>query len=460
MDGARGADGISDLAARARALNRDRLIDRDRVYELKLQAFEILWARVRERADRESVAYTHEMGEPLQEYATFCALTERFESGWHAWPAEYRTPTSVAVRSAAADPRFADRVRFHSWLQFQLDRQVARAARVLPIMQDLPIGFDPDGADAWSFQDVLAAGVTVGAPPDEFNTKGQNWGLPPFVPQRLRSGGYAPFIQTIRACLRDAGGLRIDHVMGLFRLFWIPNGMEPSGGTYVRNPAEDLLSIVALESHRARAVIVGEDLGTVEREVHEALSKRSILSYRLVWFEKGPPRRYPRQALAAVTTHDLPTVAGLWTGADLEAQKRLHLAPNEEGTHEIHQRVAALTGATGRTSVTEVIARLHDVLADAPSRIVTATLEDAMAVDERPNMPASGDGWPNWSLALPKPLESLEQDGLASRIAGALRRRRSLKRDGPAGTQAAREDSRRRGPQRSSSRTASSSGRR
>ena len=423
MDGAGEAGDLTALECEARSLNHQRLIDRDGVYRLKMQAFEKLWSRVRRRADEGFDRYVREIGEPLFTYATFCALAERFDGGWHSWPPAYRKPDAPLVRRATSDPRVGDRIRFHAWLQYQIDRQLANAARVLPTMQDLPIGFDPDGADAWAFQDVLAQGVSVGAPPDEFNTKGQNWGLPPFVPYRLRDAGYDPFIQTIRACLRHAGGLRIDHVMGLFRLFWIPSDMEPKDGVYVRNPADDLLAIVAIESQRARAVIVGEDLGTVEDDVRARLMERSVLSYRLLWFERDHPRKFPREALAAITTHDLPTVAGLWTSSDLEAQKRLHLAPNEKGTRAIQRRVRALTHAGPHTPVPRVIASLYGALAEAPSRIVTATLDDAMAVEERPNMPASGDQWPNWSLALPEPIESLETNSLARQIARGLSER-------------------------------------
>jgi 4-alpha-glucanotransferase len=307
-------------------------------------------------------------------------------------------------------------------VQYQIDKQLARASRAMPVMQDLPIGFDAQGADAWAFQDVLATGITVGAPPDEFNTKGQNWGLPPFVPDKLRDAGYEPFVQTIRACLRHAGGLRIDHAMGLFRLFWIPEGMHPRDGAYVRSHASDLLAIVAIESQRARAVIVGEDLGTVEDRVRDRLAAENILSYRLVWFEKTPPSRYPKNALAAVTTHDLPTIAGLWTDRDLEVQTELGLSPNAAGTRQIKSRTRRMTRATPRASTAEVVARVHEALASAPSRILTATLDDAMVVEERPNMPATSDEWPNWRLALPRPIDSLTDDRLARRIARALRR--------------------------------------
>jgi 4-alpha-glucanotransferase len=428
VDGARTLADVSAIAGRARALNKARRIDRDEIFRLKMGVLERIWESVRGRDLPELDRFAAEQGPGLEKFAVFCALAERFKSGWHGWPDEFRHPSSAAVRAVAKARPLADRIRFHQWVQLQIDRQLARASRALPVMQDLPIGFDPAGADAWAFQDVLAQGISVGAPPDEFNTKGQNWGLPPFVPRRLRQAGYQPFIETIRACVRHAGGLRIDHVMGLFRLFWIPAGMEASQGAYVRSEAQDLLAIVALESRRARAVIVGEDLGTVEDDVRGQLLARCVLSYRLLWFERSSPAKYPTEALAAVTTHDLPTIAGLWTGFDLEAQKEIGLSPNEQGTREILTRVRRLTGATPRTPLSAVVVRVHEALAAAPSRIVTATLDDAMLVTERPNMPATITEWPNWSIALPEPIESLEKSRLAARIAGALTRPAKRKR--------------------------------
>jgi 4-alpha-glucanotransferase len=428
VDGAREVPGVRDLARRARALNSERRIDRDAVFTLKMNALQKIWRVVRNREDRELDAFVAGQGEGLAEFATFCVLAERFGAGWQRWPDPFRHPHGAAVRRFRKEPKTAERIRFHQWLQFHVERQLAAASDALPVMQDLPIGFDPGGADAWALQDVLAHGISVGAPPDEFNTKGQNWGSPPFVPHKLRAAGYDPFIQTIRACLRYAGGLRIDHVMGLFRLFWIPAGMEARDGAYVRSAAADLLAIVALESQRARAVIVGEDLGTVEEEAREQLTERHVLSYRLVWFEQTSPARFPRQALAAVTTHDLPTIAGLWNGSDIEAQKTLGLSPNERGTRDIVARVRQMTGATARTSMEAIVARVHEALSAAPSRILTATLDDAMAVEERPNMPATTDEWPNWSIALPRPIEALEREGLPRRIARALSRRSSSHR--------------------------------
>jgi len=211
--------------------------------------------------------------------------------------------------------------------------------------------------------------------------------------------------------------------MGLFRLFWIPKGIGPAKGAYVRYPAEDLLAIVALESHRAKAFVVGEDLGTVEAGVRERLEKYRILSYRLLLFEPHPPARYPQLALAAVTTHDLPTIAGLWSGADLRAQQAIGLRPNEEGTRGIRERLRSMTGLADDATIAQVNESTYRLLAQAPSAVIAATLDDALAVEERPNMPGTTAQWPNWSIALPVPLEALESHPLARAIGVALARR-------------------------------------
>jgi 4-alpha-glucanotransferase len=412
---------LEPLARAGRALNEERRIDRDTVFTLKMTALDLLWRRF--PGDPAFERFRREAGRSLEDFATFCALAEVHRSGWYSWPEEYRHPRSGAVTRFAVE--HADRVAFHAWIQWLLDEQLARAGAEIPLVQDLAIGVDPNGADGWAWQDVLARGVSVGAPPDEFNTQGQDWGLPPFIPGRLRAEAYRPFVETLRASLRHTGGLRIDHVMGLFRLFWIPIGLGPKHGTYVRYPSDDLLAIVALESQRANAYIVGEDLGTVEDTVREQLAAHRMLSYRLLWFEPGPPRTYPRLALSAVTTHDLPTVAGLWNGSDLAAQREIGLRPNEVGTRELRERIQKLAGVAPDAPVEEVIVRTYARLAEAPSAVLTATLDDALAVSERPNMPGTVTEWPNWSIALPLPLEDLETAALPRRIAAELSHRRS-----------------------------------
>jgi 4-alpha-glucanotransferase len=414
-------DELVRLQAAGRALNATRRIDRAAVARLKREALEQLWRRFAD--DAELDRYLRAEGTALETFARFSALAEHHRAPWQAWPPEHRRPDAPGVAAFAA--AHAGRVRFHAWVQWLLERQLGRAARVAAIVHDLPVGVDPDGADAWAWQDVLATRASIGAPPDRFNRRGQDWGLPPFVPHRLRRQRYEPLASTLRAAFRHGGGLRIDHVMGLFRLFWVPHGWEPAEGAYVRYPAEELLAIIAIESHRAGAFVVGEDLGTVERGVRERLREAGVLSTRVLWFESEPPESWPELALATATTHDLPTIAGLWTEKDLAAQRSLGLAPNVEAFADNRRRIAALSGVPEGGPVERVIEETYRRLADAPSTVVTATLEDALAVEERPNMPGTMREWPNWSLALPLPLEALEEEPLARAIAAAMRSRRT-----------------------------------
>jgi 4-alpha-glucanotransferase len=424
------------LAAEARGLNALPRLDRDRVFHLKQQALRAIWEKGGKgegetgrggeeetgRGGEEEYRFTafrREQGASLERFATFCALAEKHGPDWRKWPDEYRRPENAAVARFAAE--HSSEVDYHAWLQWLLDRQLAAASRVVPLLQDLPVGMDPGGADAWEWQDLLAKETVVGAPPDAFNATGQDWQLPPFAPAKLRAAAYEPFIQTIRATLRHAGGLRIDHVMGLFRLWWIPNGQPPQQGWYVRYPADDLLGIVALESHRAGAFIVGEDLGNVEPGVRQRLALRRMLSYRLLWFEDYPPAEYPELSMASVTTHDLPTIAGLWSGADEAAQRSIGLTVGNEMC-QLRNRLRQMLGVENDEPVAEVIERAYRQLAQAPSRIITATLEDAQAMPQRPNMPGTTGQWPNWSLVLPQDIETMAEAELPRRIARALER--------------------------------------
>jgi 4-alpha-glucanotransferase len=416
---------LTRLADAGRALNEQRLIDRDKIFHLKMTALEKIWEHFNGHPDFES--YCRKQGSSLKAFATFNALAEHFKSGWRVWPQAFRNPDSSAVATFAYEN--SQRIRFHQWLQWLLHGQLKRAAKELPIMQDLPIGIDPAGADAWYWQDMLATGMTVGAPPDAFNTQGQNWGLPPFIPARLRESGYLPFRQTIQAALCLGGGLRIDHVMGLFRLYWIPRNASPAEGAYVYYPAEELLALLAIESQRAKAVVVGEDLGTVDPHMRAALKRRNILSYRLLWFESAPVQKYPRQALASVTTHDLFTIAGLWTGSDLAAQQKLGLHPNEKGTQKILKRLQAVLHLPAHANVADAIVKTYALLAKAPSMMKVASIDDALAIEERPNMPGSTN-WPSWCLGLPSPLESIQKNKLVKAISKVMghKRNRSRKR--------------------------------
>jgi 4-alpha-glucanotransferase len=417
-----GADG-ERLANAGRALDHDRRIDRDAVFRLKMEALQKLFDASGGARTDSLEAYWRAQGAALTDFATYCALAERHGKDWRRWPADVRRPDAPGTRAfrEANDAR----VRFHAWLQSLIDAQLATAAKEIAIVNDLPIGIDVAGADAWCWQELMADGVSVGAPPDEFSASGQDWGLTPFVPHRLRAAGYRPFIETIRAQLAHAGGLRIDHVMGLFRLFWIPRagGQGAKGGAYVRTRADELLAICAVESVRAKAFIVGEDLGTVEEGVRERLAAQKMLSYRLLYFEPGAPKTFPELALSSVTTHDLATIAGLWSGSDVADQKRIGVAPNEAGMKSLRDKLAKLDGLDEDAPVEEVIVKTHAALAEAPSRVLLATLDDALAVPERPNMPGTVAEWPNWSLALPKTLEEIETADLPKKVAAALTRR-------------------------------------
>jgi 4-alpha-glucanotransferase len=366
-------------------------------------------------------AYSARESPLLDLYATFSALAEAYGNDPRRWPRGFSGPDRHAVRRFRR--AHARRVRFHAWLQWLLDEQLRRAGREIALVGDLAVGADPGGADAWIWQDLYAPGMDVGAPPDEFNTRGQNWGLKPLDPGRLKLVGYEPFIRIVRSSMRHMGGIRLDHVMGLFRLFWIPQGDKPKNGVYVRYPALDLLGIVALESVRAKAIVVGEDLGTVEDEVRSELAFRKMLSYRVLWFEKPPPSKYPKYALATVTTHDLPTIAGLWSGSDLRRQRALNLAPNEKGTKAMRRSLAKMTHSGPRSSIDRVVLKTHEALAHAPSVLLAATLDDALAVEDRPNMPGTIDQYPCWCLPLPESLERIVADRRLPRIAKALSRR-------------------------------------
>ena len=406
------------LGNAGRALNATRKIDRDAVFKLKMEALEAIFADFDGEVGFDWFRWGR--GQALTDFATYCALAERHGKDWRQWPVEVRRPDSGGIREFRGAN--AERVTFHAWLQWRLDAQLARAAEEIAIVNDLPIGLDVAGADAWCWQDLMAREVSVGAPPDEFNAAGQDWGLTPFIPHKLRAARYQPFIETIRAMLRHVGGLRIDHVMGLFRLFWIPRALGTKGGSYVRARADELLAIVALESERARAFVIGEDLGTVEPGVRERLHDTKMLSYRLLYFEPSPPEHFPELALSSVTTHDLPTIAGLWTGSDAAAQKEIGVDPNEQGTKALRDKLRKLCDVKEDAAVEVVIESTHRALARAPSRVVLATLDDAVAAPERPNLPGTVAEWPNWSLPLERCLEEIEELELPRRIADALKR--------------------------------------
>jgi 4-alpha-glucanotransferase len=422
VPGARDLPCFAHLEKQAQALNDKRLIERSQVWAYKSRALEAAFEMFEQNGgDPTFDDYVAERGKVLDGYTSFCALAERFGLPWQHWPAKYRHPSLPAVARLVGEPATCKRKRYHAWLQWTCERQLQRAASGgVGLVVDLAVGVDGSGADAWLWQDTFALSMRVGAPPDSFNLSGQDWGLPPWVPWKLRAAGYEPYIEMLRGVLRPAMGLRVDHVMGLFRLYWVPLGQDPSRGTYVHFPWHDMLGLLRLEATRAGAFIVGEDLGTVQQEVREALAASGVLSYRLLWFEDRRPPEWPTNALGAVTTHDLPTVAGVWTGADLEAQRSVGLAVDEASLQALRRRLAEWTTAAEDQPVEEVIRATYALLAAAPCSLVAAVLEDAAAVVERPNMPGTAGAWPNWRLALPQPLEEIEASELAGAIAERL----------------------------------------
>ena len=400
----------------------DDLIDRDRVWEGKSAALRLLYG-TRRTAGRSAAyrAYLAREGRPLRLHATWLTLAQVHGGGSSAWPEELRDPGGAAVREFADAHR--TEIDFHCWLQWLLDEQLAavRAAcahsgMVYGIFHDLAVGAQSDGADTWADRDVYAQGVTIGAPADEFNQLGQDWSSRPWRPDRLAESGYLPYRQMLAGVLRHADGLRMDHVMALFRLWWVPAGAKPHQGTYVYYDHEALLAVLTLEAYRAGAVVIGEDLGTVEPWVRDALGDRGVLGTNVLWFERDgngaphPPGRWRENCLAAVTTHDLPPAASLLTGAHLELRARLGLltrSPQEEKEADrasvqawidLLRRSGLLREGAGEQ---ETIEALHRFLAWTPARMIGVYLPDAVG-DLRPhNLPGtSGDTYPNWRLPL------------------------------------------------------------
>ncbi len=360
--------------------------------------------------------------EAIRQYALFEALRERYGAPWQSWPREYRRPQSAAVRRFAR--RHAGRVRFHAWLQrearAQLDAAQRRALALgMPVglYVDLALGADRGGAEVWADQASYAHGVSAGAPPDDFNPSGQDWGLPPWSPRALAATGCAPFAKLLRANMPRGGALRLDHVMSLARLYWIPDGASPAKGAYVPYPFEELIAVLAAESRARRCLVIGEDLGTVPAELRGALARAGLLSYRPLIFEKdaqgefAPPAAYPRQALACVSTHDLPTWRGFWAGRELQLREELGLALDPQAARaEREADKERLTRALAREGFDTSAAGAHALLARTPCKLVMVQPEDMLELVEQANLPGTVDQHPNWRRKLPLPIERWTTD--------------------------------------------------
>ncbi len=420
--GARARAALTRLSRRCTARNTspDEL-DRDTVWSAKLAALALIHAVPRSRArELDYQDFCEREGPGLLDFATWCAIAEERGSDWSRWPAELRDPTCQGVR--AERERLADRVDFHRWLQWLLDAQLAGAARAaeqagmpVGVMHDLAVGVHPRGADTWALQHVMAQGVTVGAPPDAFNQQGQDWSQPPWRPDRLAEAGYLPYRDMLRTLFRHAGGIRVDHVIGLFRLWWIPQGASPAAGTYVRYDHEALVGILALEAHRAGAVVVGEDLGTVEPWVRDYLRDRGVLGTSILWFERDSagqplaPQHWRKLCLAAVTTHDLPPSAGYLAGEHVDLRARLGLLtrPEEQERAVDEADRAAWLGLLRSmgllregAGVPETIEALHRALTWAPALLLAVSLADAAGERRAINQPGTDEEYPNWRLPM------------------------------------------------------------
>ncbi|MEV8548714.1 4-alpha-glucanotransferase [Streptomyces glaucescens] len=420
---------LSERAARLReaVLEKGELIDRDAVWDLKREALELLCA-VPLGPGRQA-AYSDFLagqGQALEDHATWCALAEVHGTDWRNWPAGLRDPRSPQTARARAG--LLDRVDLYCRLAWLTDGQLTAAQRTareagmpIGIVHDLAVGVHPSGADAWAQQEYFAAGMSVGAPPDAFNARGQDWGLPPWRPDRLAATGYAPYRALLRGLFRYAGALRIDHVMGLFRLWWVPQGLPPTEGTYVRYDAEAMLAVLVLEASRAGAVVIGEDLGTVEPGVRERLRERGVLGTSVLWFERDwdgdgrplPPEAWRADCLATATTHDLPPTAARLTGEHVDLRDRLGLLARPvaderaEAAADTAEWLAYLSrlgllpgtggGADGASEEAGVRA-VHRFLLRTPARMIGVWLPDGVG-DRRPqNLPGTWDEYPNWRL--------------------------------------------------------------
>ncbi|MFD6419964.1 4-alpha-glucanotransferase [Streptomyces sp. NPDC060194] len=411
-------------ALRTDVLEKDALIDRDAVWALKQAALEIV--RTVPLGPGRRAAYCDFLAEPqharaLEDHATWYALAERYGPDRDRWPAGLQDARSAQTARARAE--LMDRIDFHTWAAWLTDGQLARAQRTareagmgVGLVHDLAVGVHPGGADTWGSPDAYARGMSVGAPPDAFNARGQDWGLPPWRPDALAATGYAPYRGLLKSLCRHAGALRIDHVMGLFRLWWVPEGHEPVDGAYVRYDAEAMLAVLALEAHRAGAVVIGEDLGTVEPGVRESLELRGVLGTSVLWFERDwtgdrrplPPETWRAGCVATATTHDLPPTASRLTGDHVELRHRLGLLTTPlaeelaaEGT-DVREWVDYLARLgllpEGREDEEAAVRAVYRFLLATSARMVGVWLPDAVG-DRRPqNLPGTTDEYPNWRL--------------------------------------------------------------
>ena len=442
---------IHEIATPLRAANATAdLIDRDAVWRGKRAALELI-ARVPLTESRQHAyaAFRAERGRALEQWCTWCALAEAHGPDWRDWPSELADPGG-AEKVVAGDEKLTQAAEFHAWLQWQADEQLAAAQEVAKaagmtygIIHDLAIGTHPGGADAWANQHLLAPQFSVGAPPDGFNQLGQDWSQPPWNPRALAAAGYRPLAELFAAALRRAGGLRVDHVMGLMRLWWVPQGQLPDRGTYVSYDHRASVGALVGAAARADAVTVGEDLGTVAPWIREHLAEQGILGTMMLWFaddDDGTPLRpadWRRDCLATVGTHDVPPVFGFVTGDQVTVRARLGLlkTPEEQERAESEAMLARwqaaliaeeLLSPEHQPSPAEFTVALYGYLRKTPAVLIGVSLADAVGDRRTQNIPGTRDEYPNWRIPLcddtgrPVLLENLPAVELLSAVCQAV----------------------------------------
>lgn len=424
------------------------LIERNRIWDAKLAALRIVFRAGRSKVRQMSLDdFRRREGRSLTHFATWAVLARTLGMNWRLWPEEYQRPSSPEVADFAEEN--AQAIEFFEWLQWIADTQLSQAQRAakdvgmrIGIMTDLAVGVSKESAETWSIGEVFAEGVSVGAPPDHYNQLGQEWGQAPWRPDRLEDLAYTPFRRMVAGILRHSGGARIDHIMGLFRLWWIPDGMPATKGSYVRYNHEAMVGILVLEAQRAGALVVGEDLGTVEPWVRAYLRDRGILGTSVAWFEEHPdgtpvaPEAYREYCMASVTTHDMPPTAGYLAKDHIMLQDRLGLLtePVEEELRIADERFARWFDLLrdrgllrdGPDEVEEKVLAMHRFLGQTPARVLCAALPDAVGDRRTQNQPGTVDEYPNWRVPLSRPdgtpitLEELWTDERVTRLAAVM----------------------------------------
>lgn len=397
-------------------------------------------------------------GEALRRFALFNAIAEAHPGlAWQEWPKSLRRPDTPEAQAFAKEHE--TRVEFYMYVQWNAATQLDAAQQhalssgmAIGLYADLAVGGARESADAWGNPEAMVLDAKVGCPPDPFNMLGQDWQIPPLHPLALRDQAYEPFIAILRANMRHAGALRIDHVMALLHLFWIPADGTPAGGAYVKYPFEEMLAVLALESHRHQCLVVGEDLGTVPEGFRERMERASVLSYRVLYFEKEgdryrQPNEYPANALACISTHDLATIWGYWEGADIDLKEQLKQYPHaaavdEERGARVHDRYLLLSALAtadllpadrdpnnvdGLPMDAQLAAALHSYLARSPAQILLVQIDDLMEEDEQINLPGTIDERPNWRRKLSKQVEELSTLPTLAAMKPALQERRQTR---------------------------------